>query len=1073
MSAYTEDTLVQQTTADYLRDELGWESVYAYNEETFGSEGTLGRKSDREVVLTRYLGEALVKLNPSLPMPAYQEAIRRITEYSVTQSTLQINMEKHDLFKDGVLVDFRNEKGEPVKRRLRVFDFDGPENNHFLAVRELWVQGALYRRRADIVGFVNGIPLLFMELKNIHKNIRAAYEKNFSDYKDTIPHLFHHNAVIVLANGVDAKIGSLSGNYEHFHEWKRLEEDEPGVVDMATLLKGICNNRNFLDLFENFIVFDDSSGELVKIIARNHQYMGVNRAMQAVEERRLRKGKLGVFWHTQGAGKSYSMVFFSRKVHRRLGGNFTFLILTDRDDLDTQIYKTFAGCGIVDNDKDPCRAESGDDLEKLLKQRKAYIFTLIQKFNREVAPDNPYSSRDDIIVISDEAHRTQYGLLALNMWNALPNAGYIGFTGTPLFKDDEITRRVFGDYISTYDFKRAVDDKATVPLYYDARGDKLGVAKNDMNERIAKKLEELEIEDIDVAQRLEKELKRDYHIITSKKRLNQIARDFVEHYSTAWESGKAMLVCIDKITCVRMYELIEKYWTKKIRELEKERIKVTDDQELIYRRRQIKWMKETLMAVVVSEEQGEVDRFRKWKLDITQHRKLIKEGFETNDGKRIDVDEAFKKEGHPFRIVIVCAMWLTGFDVPSLSTMYLDKPLKAHTLMQAIARANRVHEGKNNGLVVDYCGILKNLRKALATFAGHQGTGVINGEQPQPETDPVKPEEELLGDLAEAIDMIVAFLDLRNFRLDEITEKTGFDRNKAIIDAKEAVNENDETRKRFEIMAREMFKKFKACLTIRGINEYRQQYDAINIIYKSLQKDRDKADIADIIRDLHEVVDKAIQTYNMDTTTEDFTPYDISKIDFDRLRKEFERTPAKNTTAQNLKHAIEQRLRRMIRQNPLRTDFQKHFEQIVEEYNREKDRVTIENTFEELLKFVDSLDEESRRAMQEGLDEESLAIFDLLVKPDLSSRDIKQIKDVAHKLLLKLKLEKLRIDNWREKQATRDDVKVEIANFLWNERTGLPKSYSEEEIGSTANVVYLHVFQQYPNEQPAVYAEAF
>lgn len=289
--------------------------------------------------------------------------------------------------------------------------------------------------------------------------------------------------------------------------------------------------------------------------------------------------------------------------------------------------------------------------------------------------------------------------------------------------------------------------------------------------------------------------------------------------------------------------------------------------------------------------------------------------------------------------------------------MYLDKPLKAHTLMQAIARANRGHEGKNNGLVVDYCGILKNLRKALATFAGYQGTGVINGEKPQPEVDPVKPEEELLSDLAKAIDMIVAFLDLRNFRLNDI--------------------------------------------------------------------------------------------------------------------KEFERTPAKNTMAQNLKYAIEQRLHRMIQQNPLRTDFQKHFEQIVEEYNREKDKVTIENTFEELLRFVDSLDEESMRAMQEGLDEESLAIFDLLVKPDLSSRDIKQIKEVAQKLLLKLKSEKLRIDNWREKQATRDDVKVEIANFLWNERTGLPKSYSEEEIGSKVDEVYLHVFQQYPNEQPAVYAEGF
>jgi type I restriction enzyme, R subunit len=344
-----------------------------------------------------------------------------------------------------------------------------------------------------------------------------------------------------------------------------------------------------------------------------------------------------------------------------------------------------------------------------------------------------------------------------------------------------------------------------------------------------------------------------------------------------------------------------------------------------------------------------------------------------------------------------------------------------------------------------------------------------------PETDPVKPEEELLDNLAEAIDMTVAFLELRNFSIDDITEKTGFARNKAIINTKEAVNENDETRKRFEIMAREVFKKFKACITIRGINEYRKQYDAINIIYKSLQEDRDKADIADIIRDLHKVVDNAIQTHdNTDTTTEDFTTYDINKIDFDRLRKEFERTPSKNTTVQNLKHAIEDRLHRMIQQNPLRTDFQKHFEQIVEEYNREKDRVTIENTFEELLRFVDSLDEESLRAMQEGLDEESLAIFDLLVKPDLSGLDIKQIKEVARELLFELKSEKLRIDNWREKQATRDDVKVEIANFLWNERTGLPKSYSEKEIGSKADEVYLHVFQQYSNEQSAVvYTGAF
>jgi type I restriction enzyme R subunit len=263
MPRYTEDTLVQQTTADYLRDELGWDSVYAYNDETFGPEGTLGRRDDREVVLTRYLGEALVKLNPDLPQEAYQDAIRQITDYSLSQSPLQINQEKYDLLKGSVQVQFRNDKGELVKRRLKVFDFDEPENNHFLVVRELWVRGVLYRRRADLVGFVNGIPLLFMELKNINKNTRAAYERNLADYKDTVPHLFHPNAFIVLGNGVDARIGSLSSRYEHFHEWKRLAEDEPGAVHMETLLKGVCSKRNFLDLFENFILLDDSSGKIV------------------------------------------------------------------------------------------------------------------------------------------------------------------------------------------------------------------------------------------------------------------------------------------------------------------------------------------------------------------------------------------------------------------------------------------------------------------------------------------------------------------------------------------------------------------------------------------------------------------------------------------------------------------------------------------------------------------------------------------------------------------------------------------------------------------------------------------
>ncbi len=1075
-SPYTEDTLVQRTTAEYLERELGWESLYAYNNEDFGPDSLLGRKSDREVVLTRILRAKLEELNPGLPDMAYEDALRQIVTVSASQSMAATNHEKYDLIKEGVLVPFRDSRGERVRRRLRILDFDVPENNHFLCVRELWVRGDLYRRRADIVGFVNGLPLLFMELKNVSKDICVAYEKNFLDYKDTVPHLFHHNAIVVLANGVDAKLGSLSSRFEHFHEWKRLEEDQPGAVDMETLLKGVCAKANFLDLVENFIVFDDSAGESRKILARNHQYLGVNRAVEAVRSRKRLNGKLGVFWHTQGSGKSYSMVFFTRKVHRKLGGNFTFLILTDREDLDRQIYKTFAGCGLVDNDRNPCRAASGEHFVHLMSQHKSHIFSLIQKFNQTVLEGEAYTRRDDIIVITDEAHRTQYGTLALNMRNALPNASYIGFTGTPLFKNDEITRRVFGDYVSTYDFQRAVEDKATVPLYYDARGDKLGVAVGDLNERIAEKLEELETDTIDVEQRLEQELKRDYHIITAGKRLDQVARDFVRHYSMAWETGKAMLVCIDKVTCLRMHKLIEFYWNERIRELERELPSAGDEQDEQYLLRQIEWMRQTQAAVVVSEEQGEMEKFRKWDLDITPHRRLIKEGIALPEAmrkqprfqnmQRLSLEEAFKTEEHPFRIALVCAMWLTGFDVPSLSTLYLDKPLKAHTLMQAIARANRVNEGKNNGMIVDYCGILKNLRQALATFAG-VGDGGRGGEGG--ETEPARPKEELLADLREAIGFVRPFLEERGASLDDIIQKTGFARNAAILAAKEGANENDETRKRFEVMCRTVFSKFKACFSLEGVNDYRKDFDAINIIYKSLQQDRERADIADIIRQLHQVVDETIKT-QPDRVAEKSEAYDISKIDFERLRREFERSPAKRTTVQNLKTAIEQRLQRLLQQNPLRTDFQRHYEKIVAEYNREKDRVTIEKTFEALLQIVRDLDHEEGRAVREGLDEESLAVFDLLKKPDLEPRDIKRIKAVAVDLLETLKAEKLRINHWCHKESTRDAVRLTIRDYLWSEKTGLPQAYSEAEVREKTEAVFVHVFRAYPKVPSPYYA---
>ena len=635
-----------------------------------------------------------------------------------------------------------------------------------------------------------------------------------------------------------------------------------------------------------------------------------------------------------------------------------------------------------------------------------------------------------------------------------PTPLYIAFTGTPLMQDDELTRRVFGDYVSRYGFRRAVEDGATVPLYYDARGEKLGIATEELNEKIAEKLEEFETSDFDVEQRLEHELRRDYHIITAPGRLEAIAKDFVTHCTNAWESGKSMFVAIDKVTAVKMHGLIEKLWESRIAELEDSLSRATDHEERLTLKQQIAWMKETKIAVVVSEEQGEVGKFRNWDLDITPHRRLIKEGLETPDGERIDVESAFKKDGHPFRVAIVCAMWLTGFDVKSLANLYLDKPLKAHTLMQAIARANRVHEGKNNGLIVDYCGILKNLRSALATFAGHTG-----GDEGGTADPPALPQEELLQELLDSIELVRSFLASKDFRLEDIIEKTGFERNAAIVSAKEVINESDETRKRFEIMARSVFRKFKACVNAPGVYGHRKAYDAINIVFKSLREDRDQADISQIIKELHGIVGQSINVAPAGND-EDGRLYDISAIDFERLRQEFAKSPKKNTQVQNLKDAIEKRLASMLAQNPLRTDFQLHYENLVAEYNREKDRPTIERTFEALLKFVADLDEEQERAIREGLDEPTLALFDLLKKDELTPTDIKRIKTVAVDLYAKLQGELTRLSDWQWKEATRDLVKQTIFDFLYSDETGLPESYSEDEITVKSTMLFTHFLNQ-------------
>lgn len=1125
--AYTdinsEDRLVQKTFADHLRDALGWESVYAFNDETFGPDGTLGRADTRDVVLTRDLRAALARLNPQLPPPAIAEAVAKLTRQDFSRSLLQHNQEYHKFIRDGVPVSYRDAQGQLRHAQARVIDFlngttpDGQPNNRFLAVRELKITGLRapsYNRRADLVCFVNGLPLVFIELKAVYKNIRAGFDGNLRDYLDehVIAHAFHHNAFLIVSNGHRARYGSITSQWGHFAEWKRGDESAAGSVEAQVLLDGMLAQDRLLDLVENFILFDESkAGSTRKVVARNHQVLGVNNAVASVQrqeelkrefppERRLTYrvvelpiaeatdadqaallgpqapptlqlvesahpdlGKLGVFWHTQGSGKSYSMAFFAEKVRRRISAKFTFLLMTDRNDLDSQIYRTFVGCGVA-GEQTP-RASTGGELKRLLKENHRYIFSLIHKFNQDVDPHDPYSKRDDIIVMSDEAHRTQAGKLARNMRLALPNGAFIGFTGTPLFKNDHLTRRIFGTYVSRYDFKRSEEDGATVKLVYENRGEKLGIAKLDLNDRIADAIAKANLDD-DQEAHLEKLLGQDYEVITARHRLDKLAFDFVEHCATRWESGKSMLVCIDKITAGRMLKRVRRLWKLK---MARSRVLVAQKEaalatlvdteareaavkELAWLAGQRKWMEETLIEIIISEAQNEVSDFKKWGINIIPHRSLLKQGFEMADGKTVDVESAFKNPEHPFRVAVVCAMWLTGFDVECLSTLYIDKPMKAHTLMQAIARANRVYPGKDFGLIVDYNGMLKSLREALAQYAlGDGGTG---GEEI------VAPIEERVKALLDAIDETEAHLQKIGFEPTRMIGAKGWTKIAALADAVEAVkNSRDEGRRRFEIMARQVFVRFKALVMEPAAFTYSERHDNIEAIYKKLEEGRDTSDVTEVLKALHRIVNEAIRAQQSVVGEDEPRFYDLSAIDLEKLREEFaKKVTHKATVIEDIRKIVEDKLAQMLANNPQRMDYYKKYSEIVADYNREKDRVTLEETFAKLLDLMGSMDAEQRRAAEEGLSEDELALFDLLKKPVLGKAERERVKLASKSLLESVKKLIGPLDLWTEKEQTKAMVEAEILDHLFQVLPSPP--FTDDEKQEVAKKVYQHVWLQ-------------
>lgn len=1057
---YTEDALVEQPAIN-LFSELAWNTVTCWDE-VFGSLGDdslaknpqfLGRETRNDVVLFSRLKIALLKLNPDVNTLVIQEAIDQISRDRSAMTAISANEEVYELLTNGYVYTTNAEDEEDCV--VQYIDWSNASNNDFLLCSQMSITGEIETRRPDLIGFVNGLPLVFVELKASHKNLLTAYKSNLSDYKNTIPQLFTFNQIIILSNGVQSKVGSISSQWEHFAEWKKIAcEKEERRVSLEVVIRGVCEQSRLLDIIENYTLFVKSK-HTVKIIAKYHQYLGVNQALSGLTNVKERAGQLGVFWHTQGSGKSFSMVFFCKKAFRKYTGNWTFVLVTDRTDLDDQIYKTFNSAGIVTEN---CQADSGAELKALLGEDHRFVFTLIQKFKGDEKGNFPVlSERDDIIVITDEAHRSQYDSLAMNMRNAMPNASFMAFTGTPLLAGEAKTQEVFGDYISIYNFADAVDDGATLPLYYENRVPEVSVSSDTIGEDIAEILEQADLTD-EQETRLENEFSKAYHIITRDDRLETIASDLVDHYINRdvfsdGMLGKAMVVSIDKATTIKMYDKVQSAWKTKLNSL-KTQAKYASGSRLNKLKFQIEHMETTDMAVVVSGGQNDDERLAKKGLDYKPHReRFLKE----------KIDEKFKDPEDNLRIVFVCAMWLTGFDAPSVSTLYLDKPLKSHTLMQTIARANRVYEGKSAGQIVDYINIFSALQQALGLYGG----GVAEGGATYKVDSPAKDKSELVAALGVAINELIVFLKGVDIDLNQIVSAPadGFTKLSLLDNASEILLE-PKNKEEFTSFLRQINRIFKAIMPDDSANQYVPYRIAINIIYSQMRLKSglsiDDEDVLDVVRNqVNELLDESISTIKIQSNLPE--PVNIANIDFDALATMVAKVEKpKQSDAEKLKNLIERKLQPMVLKNKTRQDLQQKFQELIEAYNL--GAYTAEEFFNRLREFITELEHEEKRTVREGLTEEELAVYDLMVQEaPLTDKERNQVKEIAKVLTEKMK--ELLVIDWRKKQRTKARVKNMIEEVL----DSLPESYDDDLWPKTCSEVYMHIFEKYPGQGQSPY----
>nr|WP_268952472.1 type I restriction endonuclease subunit R [Mycolicibacterium septicum] len=1038
-----------------LLERLGWTRIDAFHE-TLGAQGTLGRDSQHDVVLSHRLRFAMRKLNPPyVPDTSISEAVDVLTKDRSVMDRVRANREVYDLLRDGYQAEWADDNGDKRVETLRFLDLKDPANNDLLAVQQMWVKGNLHSRRLDAALFVNGVPLVLMEFKEPNESIKSAFDDNVTDYRDTIPQLFVPNCFLLISNGSEAKVGSTFSPWEFFGDWKVIDAaGSRGKIALETALRGTCDPAILLDLFEHFIAYLERPGGLIKILARAHQYLGVNAAIENLHRARAEQDKrLGVFWHTQGSGKSLSMLWFAQKVLRNIAGSWTFVMVTDRTELDSQLHGEFADAGAIPPEA-RVHAESIAHLRELLAADHRYVFTLIQKFQPSKAAGERempvLSDRSDVIVITDEAHRSQYDTLALNMRTALPNASMMGFTGTPLIAGEEqATREQFGDYVSIYNFRDAIEDDATVPLYYENRIPELQLVNDNFSDELSALLEEAELDD-DAEGQLAREFGTQYTLLTRPERLQTLAKDLVAHFVGRGFSGKAMYVGLDKAAAVRMYNLVKEAWADHLADL-RSRHDALPELERPWLASRIELMESTDMAVVVSQSQNELKMLDDLGLDIRPHRERMNQE---------DLAEKFKDADDPLRLVFVCAMWMTGFDAPSVSTVYLDRPMRNHTLMQTIARANRVFPEKDNGLIVDYVGVFRNLEKALAIYGSASGSS----------ESPIDIIDALAAELDAAVAGVIEFCATRGVDLLAVRDAEGFDHIAKRDAAVEALLVDEETRNDFTVRARQVRKLFKALLPNPKAAAQQRNVAAIRVLAERITgvTRPPEADISAVADAVDALLDRSVgaEEYVIRAAAEGTKPdplIDLSLIDFDGLAAKFAGRARAETD--RLAQLLRQQAVSAAVRNPTRYELVERIEQLISDYNAGS--VNIDEYLRRLIDLSKTLTDEEERATREGMSDAELALFDLLTQPDpvLTSEERETVKGSAKKLLEHLH-EKL-VQDWRRKVATTNDVNSTIRRVL---DVSLPQTpYTVDIFSTKVQLVYDHILAAYGDNGESAY----